>query len=180
MGHNLLKDRNRNREAHAAIATRQLTMAGPFELLQGGGMAAVARMPVFLEDGGESRFWGFAIILVRIPNLLDTAGLGDLARLGYRYEFWRSLPDTEERSVFARHGTAPPQDPAEYSITVPNGLWTLALAPEAGWDDPATRLHLTGLSLLVAACLAGLQIIALQSFLRAIVRLRLEDSAKKD
>lgn len=177
MGHNLLTDRNRNREAHAAIVTRQLTMAGPFDLLQGGGMATVARLPVFLGTGAQARFWGFAIILVRIPHLLDTSGMSELARSGFHYEFWRLLPDSEERSVFARHGAAPP-DPAEYSITVPNGRWTLSLAPEAGWRDPAADLRLAGIALLVAACLAGLHMVALQSFLRAIVRIRSGEAAR--
>lgn len=172
LGHDLLKDRNRNREAHLAIATRQLTLAGPFDLVQGG-VGTVARMPVFLHAGKDMKFWGFAIILIRIPNLLDTAGISELVKNGYRFELWRHKPDSEERYIFARRGDGPPADPVEYSITVPNGRWMLGLAPEAGWDDPWEYMELVGFALAVAAAITGLQIFGLQSFLRVVARARL-------
>ena len=57
MGHDLLKDPTRNKEAVLARDTGQLTLAGPFNLVQGG-LGAVGRLPVFLDDGlGTRRFW---------------------------------------------------------------------------------------------------------------------------
>lgn len=174
LGHDLLKDRERNREAHVAIATRQLTLAGPFDLLQGG-VGAVARMPVFLDIAGKSTFWGFAIVLVRIPHLLDTTNIVELERTGYGYELWRNKPDSDERFVFARRGDGPLEQPVEYSITVPNGRWMLSLAPSAGWDHWTEYAKLAGIALVVAVCVAALQALGLQSYLRAVAEARLTD-----
>lgn len=174
LGHDLLKDRDRNREAHKAIVTRQLTMAGPFNLIQGG-VGTVARMPVFMDSADQRSFWGFAIVLIRIPSLLDTTNIGELARAGYRYELWRTKPDSDERYVFARQGNGPPDQPVEYTITVPNGRWTLSLAPENGWNDAAEYGKLVSLSLLIAACVAVLQTIGLQSYVRALAQARIAE-----
>lgn len=156
LGHDLLADRKRNREAAAAVTTRQLTLAGPFKLVQGG-MGTVGRLPIFLaNERGETYFWGFAIALIRVPNLLDASGLGALARSGYQYELWRVHPDTDQKEVFARSGAAP-ETPVEYVFTVPNGRWVLALAPDRGWLDAGDYLEIFGLSLLAAVVVTVLQ-----------------------
>ena len=48
LGHNLLNDTNRRREALATIFSRGFALAGPFPTIQGG-MGLVARLPVFYE-----------------------------------------------------------------------------------------------------------------------------------
>lgn len=164
IGHDLLADRKRNREAAAAVTTRQLTLAGPFKLVQGG-MGTVGRLPVFLaNERGETYFWGFAIALIRIPNLLDASGINGLARSGYQYELWRLHPDTDQKEAFARSGTAP-ENPVEYVFTVPNGRWVLALAPENGWLDAGDYFEIFGLSLVAAVVVTILQYGALQMLL---------------
>ena len=52
IGHNLLADDKRNKEARLALETRRLTLAGPFELIQGG-KAFIGRLPVFLGPRQE-------------------------------------------------------------------------------------------------------------------------------
>lgn len=165
IGHDLLADRKRNREAAAAVTTRQLTLAGPFKLVQGG-MGTVGRLPVFLaNERGETFFWGFAIALIRIPSLLDSAGLGGLARSGYRYELWRMHPDTDQKEAFAGSGELPPENPVEYVFTVPNGRWVLSIAPEHGWLGAGDYLEIFGLSLVAAIVVTILQYGALQVLL---------------
>ena len=45
--------------AERARTTRQIVLAGPFPLVQGGGTALAARMPVTVRgDDGQDRFWG--------------------------------------------------------------------------------------------------------------------------
>jgi len=166
LGHDLLADRKRNREAAAAVTTRQLTLAGPFRLVQGG-MGTVGRLPVFLStDRGENYFWGFAIALIRVPNLLDASGVTGLARSGFRYELWRTHPDTDQKEVFASSGDAAPENPVEYVFTVPNGRWVLAIAPDQGWLDNTDYLEIFGLSLLAAIAVTMLQYGALQLLMK--------------
>lgn len=170
LGHDLLADKRRNREAVAAIMTRQLTMAGPFNLVQGG-VGVVGRMPVFLPEGdGNDRFWGFAIALIRIPHLLEATGINGLVKSGYRYELWRINPDTERKHVFARGGTAAPERPAEYVITVFNGRWILSISPEAGWLTLLDYFEIFGVSLIGALAITALQYVAIRLLSRGTHR----------
>ena len=80
IGHDLLADPQRSGEALLAVGTRKLTLAGPFELMQGG-LGAVARLPVCVpQAGGGDRFWGFTTVLVRFPEILAGTGLERLPK----------------------------------------------------------------------------------------------------
>ena len=143
IGHNLLQDPVRNKEAFLARVSGRLTLAGPFTLVQGG-LGAVGRLPVFLGEGRKV-FWGFATVLIRFPEVLDEARLGQLSAHGYGYELWRIHPDSGERQVIARSGPEVLVEPVEQALELPNGKWYLSVAPLKGWGDPA-RLTL-GVSL---------------------------------
>lgn len=169
VGHDLLGDRKRNREAAAAITMQQLTLAGPFNLVQGG-VGAVGRLPIFLpNETNQSYFWGFANVLVRISTLLDAAGLNGLAKAGYHYELWRTHPDTEERQIFARNGEQPLVAPVDYVITVYNGRWILSLAPMDGWMTSMDYIEIFGYSLIAALIVTALQYLGWRALIRQLV-----------
>jgi signal transduction histidine kinase/CheY-like chemotaxis protein len=135
LGHDLLADPARNAEARAAVDSRRLTLAGPFTLRQGG-VGLVGRYPVFVRDAsGAESFWGFTNALVRLPELLEAAQLDRLERDGWSWTLARRRPDGGDLEVFAATPGAPPPDPVRSTFRVPNGDWTLALAPRAGWGD---------------------------------------------
>ncbi|AYH42863.1 EAL domain-containing protein [Azoarcus sp. DN11] len=135
MGHDLLADPARNKEAFLARDTGELTLAGPFPLMQGG-IGAAGRLPVFLDDeNGRPRFWGFATVLIRFPQILAKAQLPQLAKRGLHYELWRLHPDTGLRQIIAASSDVPLVDPVDRSIMMPNGAWTLSVAPIDGWTD---------------------------------------------
>jgi diguanylate cyclase (GGDEF)-like protein/PAS domain S-box-containing protein len=139
IGHNLLLDPVRNKEAFLARDSGKLTLAGPFTLIQGG-FAAAGRLPVYL--GGDKReFWGFTTVLIRFPEVLDSALLPQMTEKGFAYELWRTHPDSGERQTIATSGSATLSDPVHQAMELPNGRWTLSVAPVTGWGD----LH--GLSL---------------------------------
>lgn len=167
IGHDLLKDRERNREAHTAVARRQLTVAGPFELIQGGA-GVVGRYPVFLsESTGRSSFWGFTIVLIRVPELLNAAGIAEISREGYRYELCRVPPTGGDCAVFAQHGEGRLDTPVMIPIDVPNGHWQLMLAPEGGWVSGSERLLLGSMVVVLALLLGGLQYLFLRNLQKA-------------
>jgi signal transduction histidine kinase/CheY-like chemotaxis protein/sensor domain CHASE-containing protein len=133
IGHNLFKDPKRNKEVTLARDTGKLTLAGPFNLVQGG-VGAVGRFPVFLPDAaGQPRFWGLVGTVIRLPDVIEKIGLEELAAQGFDYALWRIHPDTGERHVFASSTDKPLQNPVEHAIKVPNATWTLSVAPRAGW-----------------------------------------------
>jgi len=143
LGHDLLADPARNKEAFLARDTGRLTLAGPFELMQGG-IGAVGRLPVFIDDAsGTSRFWGFVTVLIRFPEALSAAQLPQLAKRGVDYELWRTHPDTGSKQVIARSSDNPLDDPVNRDLKMPNGVWTLSVAPTRGWGN-APGLGLKG------------------------------------
>jgi len=144
IGHHLLTDPKRDKEAFLARDTGKLTLAGPFQLVQGG-TGAAGRLPVFLDDGmGTERFWGFVIVLLRFPEILRTGHLTEMVDSGYEYELWRIHPDTGKKDVIAASSSMTLADPVERSLDVPNATWTLSVMPTHGWHDPA-ELALKGL-----------------------------------
>ena len=179
IGHDLLNDPRRRTEALAAIESRQLTLAGPFTLIQGG-VAVIGRLPVFVPDDlrGE-RFWGFTIALIRLPLLLEASKLNRIVENGYGYELSRIHPDTGERVVFARSAKSDLEDPLPFPIDVPNGTWRLSLAPRGGWRAssslPAEVLLLVLISTL-GACFAY-ALLRQPEILRREVRLRTRELA---
>jgi len=141
IGHNLLVDPERDKEAFLARDTGKLTLAGPFPLVQGG-LGAVGRLPVYLDNPqGGTRFWGFVTVLIRFPDVLDRARLPQLAERGYLYEVWRTHPDTGKKHVIATSSGRSLHDPVDVALHVPNATWTLSLVPARGWID---RMGLIG------------------------------------
>ena len=133
IGFSPLRDPVQGAETQRVVETRRLGLTGPFDLRQGG-VGVVGRQPVFLADAnGVEHFWGLTQVLIRIPDLLAASKLEALAQGGYAYEMWRIRPNDQSRHVFARSGEALLESPVEARIHVPNGEWTLSVAPVGGW-----------------------------------------------
>lgn len=155
IGHDLLADPTRNKEAFLARDTGKLTLAGPFELMQGG-LGAVGRFPVFLNDGpAQHIFWGFTTVLIRFPDVLDDARLRGQAKHGFSYELSRIHPDSGQKQIITA-ATSPLIDPVERSIRMPNGQWQLSMSPVNGWGDSPGLWAKVGLGLLFSLLMAYL------------------------
>ena len=97
----------------------------------------VGRLPVFLNGGqGDRRFWGFTYVTLRFPEALASARLPLLTQRGYAYELWRTIPDTGERQSIDASDHRTLDAPIERTLQLPNGQWTLSVAPLQGWGDP--------------------------------------------
>ncbi|MFA7279508.1 MAG: ATP-binding protein [Sterolibacterium sp.] len=135
IGFDQLKDPKQNKEAMLTRDTGKLTLAGPMALVQGG-MGAVGRLPVFLDDAkGKPYFWGFTNVVIRFPEVLVGSGLAQLPEQGLNYGLWRIVPDSGERQIIAASTTSELVEPVEHLLELPYGNWTLSVAPENGWKD---------------------------------------------
>ncbi len=132
IGLDLLSERVRaTQEAFVARDSGTLTLAGPILLAQGG-KGVVGRLPVFLENtDGDKFFWGFTMVLIRVPDLLRLAQLPHLSELGYRYELWRKHPVTGIRETIEMTATGPPVDPVSRTVNLPGATWSLLVSPAA-------------------------------------------------
>lgn len=159
VGHDLLIDKARNREVHLAISRRQLAVAGPFELRQGG-LAIVARYPIFISDNSEPpRFWGLSIGVIDYPALLRAAGESEFERQGLAYQFcWVPLG---EISCKAPDGTAmsAPVDAETLGIGSSHAEWRLAVYRPGGWLASGEVALAALLVALVALLIAGVTLL---------------------
>ena len=134
IGFNQLLDVAQNKDAIKARDTGLLTLAGPLRLAQGG-MGLVGRLPVFLGDTfSRDNFWGFTYVTLRFPQALASARFYLLTEQNYAYELWRTVPGTQERQTIDASGTVALKDPVNRTLQLPNGEWTLSVAPLRGWN----------------------------------------------
>jgi sensor domain CHASE-containing protein len=133
IGHDLLVDKTRNREVHLAISRRQMAIAGPLSLRQGG-LGVLARYPLYqVGVDGRPHFWGLSIGVIDFPSLLLHAGDAEFERLGYRYEIcWVPLGESECKN--AKGEPVSVDDKAvRQKIGLSNADWRLVVTRRDGW-----------------------------------------------
>ena len=154
IGFDQLNDAKQGREARMARDTGQLTLAGPLELMQGG-LGIVGRLPIFLDgEKGRSEFWGLVSVVIRFPQALAGARLDQLHAAGLDYELWRINPDTLKKQVIASSTKEPLPHPIEHQLNLPNGTWTLSVAPIAGWGSGTDVILKSAVAVLLSLLLA--------------------------
>ena len=123
IGYDVLNDPHRRTEAIKAIEHRDFYFAGPFQLKQGG-LGVVGRLPVFIKD----EFWGFSAVIIKIPRLIQTAGIDTLGKKGFYFQLSKLNPQSGEEEVFItpRGGKLVGN---VISVTVPQADWKLSAAP---------------------------------------------------
>jgi len=163
IGHNLLLNPDRTKEAFLARDSGKLTLAGPFNLTQGG-VGAAARLPIYLDTDEGKQFWGFATALIRFPDILHATDLPSLVDLRIDYQLSRIHPDTGEIQVISKSNKPLIENPVIFNILVPNGSWTFQAFPSDGWRDY--------LSLSIASLLAFLFVILATTSAFLLARLR--------
>lgn len=128
----IFDDPERKTEAEYARDTGETTLAGPFDLYQGG-LGIVIRQPIYLDSNDKKTFWGFSIVVLNIPQIFESANLKSLNNLGYHYQLWRIHPDTNEKQIIIGTQNESLDHPIENSFHVPGSTWTFSISPKEGW-----------------------------------------------
>ncbi|MES2397734.1 MAG: PAS domain-containing protein [Bacteroidota bacterium] len=119
IGYNILQDTATNKEALKAIEKNKLFFSGPFELKQGG-MGVVGRQPIFKNN----EFWGFAAVIIRLPTLLQAAGIENNENKNYEFQLSKINPNTNKEEFFLPNAEKFKKE--HFSILhVPDGEWNL-------------------------------------------------------
>lgn len=158
IGHDL----NKKPYAIAAIKSKQLTLEGPIELIQGG-VAVLGRYPVFLpnEKTGEDEFWGFTTALIELSKLLDGMNIHGLISRNYDFKLSHINSSIDQIVSFSKSGNEILEKPVSVEIQIPNGKWELSIAPKAGWHH---GYYLLIESLLVLFSCGAISFIAYKHF----------------
>ena len=128
MGLDMLENPQRKKEARLARDSGEYTIAGPFELMQGG-MGVLLFDPVYYQHG----FWGFSILVLDWDRLLEETEISSLEQAGYHYAIWKSDSITGEKVTIAQSETGEFTDALTVACDVPNDTWYFEIEPVAGW-----------------------------------------------
>lgn len=135
IGLNMYEDGAGNKEARAAIKQKELYIAGPFELIQGG-LGIAGRLPVFLPDGsGSSHFWGIVSVTLDFPAVLSGSSIQWVNEQGFACRIWRINPDDGQRQTILETVTPLPEgrETVDYEQPLFNSVWTVSISPLRSW-----------------------------------------------
>nr|WP_306150601.1 MULTISPECIES: EAL domain-containing protein [unclassified Roseibium] len=155
------KNDQQRRAALQAVDAKQLVLAGPVNLLQGG-RGFIGRFPVYTTDlAGSKRLWGLVSAVVDETRLYADSGLLDpdlpldIAIAGQDADLSDANAFFGDPDVFSR-------DPVVTSISLPSGGWHIAAIPRGGWNLAPDNVWLVrglvfvgGLLLVVPILVAG-------------------------
>jgi PAS domain S-box-containing protein len=133
--------------AYRAIASQEVALTGPIELVQGG-VGLIARQAVYQRD----EFWGLVSMVLDMSVMLEEAGLAEQPG-GLDF----ALRDASEQ-VFYGSEQVFASAPVLSVIRFPDDAWELAAAPLQGWQAAAQgplRVFQVG-GLVIVGLLVGL------------------------
>ncbi len=135
-----------------ARQTRQIVLAGPLKLVQGGN-GLVARLPVYLNDKqGQEYFWGIVSAVIDSEKLFAVSGLGDPA-LGIDVAIRGKDSEGARGDVFLGRPEVFAADPVLAEIYLPSGSWQIAAVPKGGWSSTPGNVWWLRLGFVLIACL---------------------------
>ena len=140
MGFNVLEDSERKKAALLARDSGEYTIAGPFDLVQGG-TGVLLFDPVYQIDAqGNKKFWGFSVLVMDWEKFIDKMELDKLEDAGYHYQIWKRGNKDDEQVVIAQCVNFEKEDTLEVACEVPNDTWYFEIIPENGWITLIQRL----------------------------------------
>lgn len=140
IGLNLLENPERKKEATLAMTSGQYTIAGPFELAQGG-TGTLLLDPIYtIDEGGEEQFWGFSLLVLNWDAFLEEVHLNKMEYSGYYYQLWRRNFSTGEKVIIAQCEEKEMSKALEVVCEVPNDTWYFEIMPKEGWVTSSERV----------------------------------------
>ena len=149
IGLNMIENPERKKEACLARDSGEYTIAGPFELVQGGNGVLLFDPVYRTDDKGCKKFWGFSILVIDWQKFIKKMELDQLENAGYHYQIWKKGTD-DERIVIAQCDNLQKTDTLEVACTVPNDTWYFEIVPENGWVTMTQKLWGLFISVLTA------------------------------
>ena len=180
MGLNMLENPDRKKEARLAKESGEYTIAGPYELVQGGTGALLFEPAYVTDENGEKQFWGFSILVINWEKFIDEVDLDKLEDAGYSYQIWKKDLYTGEKIVIDQSSDPVLKSSMEVACTVPNDTWYFEIVPVDGWVTiPQIAFGLAMAVVLGALMSAGCWQFEMRRYRDAIHEAELEESARE-
>lgn len=132
-GIDMLNSPARKHEANLAMKSGQYTIAGPYELNQGG-LGSLLFEPIYITDkSGKKSFWGFSILVLDWNRFLEELELDKLTDASYCYQMWKKDGNSGKKTIIAQGGDAIHKGAVQINCKVPNDTWYFEIIPHTGW-----------------------------------------------
>ena len=163
IGLDLAKVSGQRETLKRAIETRQVVIAGPLDLVQGG-IGIVSRIPIFLTPEGKplgsGAYWGQASVVIQQDLLFKEVGILD-GSTGLRFAL-RGKDGLGARGViFWGDERVFQSSPVIMDVALPGGTWQMAAMPAAGWGSISPPLSSTYVAGSLLSLFAGWMVWAL-------------------
>ena len=130
----LIHDKERGEISIYARDHHTIVTQGPFELKQGGYGIAV-RNPIYLKDeNGQEYFWGFTIVILRVPDIFSDA-TSALSKFGYEYSLSKTDNPWSDNYKIIYQSDRQLTNPVSYDFTIGTENWKFEVMPENGWGN---------------------------------------------
>ena len=140
----LLHDKDRRKISCYARDNHTIITQGPFELKQGGCGIAV-RNPVYLKDKNEEEyFWGFTIVILRVPDIFSDA-VHALSDFGYEYSLSKTDAPWSDNYTVVYRSDGKLTHPVSYDFTIGEENWKFETTPDNGWRNTTLLVAVTGI-----------------------------------
>ena len=130
------------------------SLQGPYDL-KDGSQGIVARNPIFLERHGRRIFWGFAIVIIRVPDIFSDS-LTSLDFFGYQYQLLKTTSPWDPNPVEFYHSEKALVDPVSHWFSLGGDLWELQLMPNSAWAASSLSQVVLWTGFVILTLLAGL------------------------
>lgn len=98
IGLDMLQHPARKKEANLAKESGEYTIAGPFELAQGG-TGVLLFNPIYItDDTNQSSFWGFSILVINWERFLEEIHMDRLEEASFEYRIWKKRYDNRRKN----------------------------------------------------------------------------------
>lgn len=152
IGLDMLQNPARKKEARQAKKSGEYTIAGPYELVQGG-TGALLFEPVYQNDNNDKKqFWGFSILVLNWEKFMEETEINKLEDAGYNYQIWKKDMYNGKKIVIAESKNQKLSKSLEVKCSVPNDTWYFEIALYEGW----TSLRMIVFGVIISLALAGL------------------------
>lgn len=139
-----------------AVGTREMVLAGPVNLLQGG-HGFIGRFPVFTDKGGAGELWGLVSAVIDVEQLYADSGLGQ-ADLPIEIAIAGKDATGKDGEIFFGSSEIFERNPVFADVSLPSGSWRIAAIPAGGWSDTPANIWQIRVLILVAGLLLVLPI----------------------
>lgn len=130
------------------------SLQGPYDL-KDGSQGIVARNPIFLEKHDRKVFWGFAIVIIRVPDIFSDS-LRSLDFFGYQYRLLKTASPWDPTYVEFYRSEKALVDPISHWFSLGGDLWELQLMPDSAWAASSLSQVVLWSGFAILVLLAGL------------------------